>query len=151
MFIYFRFKKRISSELDGYFRIVQLFCLWKLMLSWKFLRPITLVPAPMCLVFDWFWGFPEQNKDFAIQNMGSRGYHFVSIAHSISSSVSDISGIYQYLFSGRYSENRLNFSQFTGKNSQFALDGKIVKMHEIFFSPEPRSGPISTKYDTKHL
>ena len=33
----------------------------------------------------WFWGFPEQNKDFAIQNMGERGYHFVSIAHSISS------------------------------------------------------------------
>ena len=21
----------------------------------------------------WFWGFPEQNKDFAIQNMGERG------------------------------------------------------------------------------
>ena len=36
-------------------------------------------------LFEWFWGFPEQNKDFAIQNMGERGYHFVSIAHSISS------------------------------------------------------------------
>ena len=34
---------------------------------------------------EWFWGFPEQNKDFAIQNMGEWGYHFVSIAHSISS------------------------------------------------------------------
>ena len=33
----------------------------------------------------WFWGFPEQTKDFAIQNRGSGGYHFVSIAHSISS------------------------------------------------------------------
>ena len=33
----------------------------------------------------WFWGVTEQNKDFAIQNMGERGYHFVSIAHSISS------------------------------------------------------------------
>ena len=33
-------------------------------------------------LFEWFWGFPEQNKDFAIQNMGERGYHF---AHSISS------------------------------------------------------------------
>ena len=31
-------------------------------------------------LFEWFWGFPEQNKDFAIQNMGERGYHFVSIA-----------------------------------------------------------------------
>ena len=69
---------------------------------------------------------------------GSGGYHFVSIAHSISCSVSDISGIYQYLFSGRYSapfsiKNSLNFTQFTGKNSQFAPDDKIVKMHEIFF------------------
>ena len=33
----------------------------------------------------WFWGFPEQNKDFAIQNMGEWGYHFMSIAHSICS------------------------------------------------------------------
>ena len=24
----------------------------------------------------WFWGFPEQNKDFAIQNMGERGVSF---------------------------------------------------------------------------
>ena len=24
-------------------------------------------------LFEWFWGFPEQNKDFAIQNMGERG------------------------------------------------------------------------------
>ena len=31
----------------------------------------------------WFWGFPDQNKD--LQNMGEQGYHFVSIAHSISS------------------------------------------------------------------
>ena len=36
-------------------------------------------------LFEWFWGVPKQNKDFAIQNMGERGYHFVSIAHSISS------------------------------------------------------------------
>ena len=36
-------------------------------------------------LFEWFWGFPEQNKDFAIQNMRERGNHFVSIAHSISS------------------------------------------------------------------
>ena len=34
-------------------------------------------------LFELFWGFPEQNKDFVIQNMG--GYHFVSIANSISS------------------------------------------------------------------
>ena len=34
-------------------------------------------------------GFPEQNKDFAIQNMGERGYHFLSIAHSISSLLYD--------------------------------------------------------------
>ena len=45
---------------------------------------------PYCIsffkfLFEWFWGFPEQNKDFAIQIMGERGYHFVSIAHSISS------------------------------------------------------------------
>ena len=33
----------------------------------------------------WFRGFLKQNKDFAIQNMGKRGYRFVSIAHSISS------------------------------------------------------------------
>ena len=24
-------------------------------------------------LFEWFWGFPEQNKDFAIQNMGEQG------------------------------------------------------------------------------
>ena len=36
-------------------------------------------------LFEWFWGFPEQNKDFDIQNMGEQGYHFVSIAHSIRS------------------------------------------------------------------
>ena len=36
-------------------------------------------------LFEWLWGFPEQNKDFAIQNVGERGYHFVSSAHSISS------------------------------------------------------------------
>ena len=36
-------------------------------------------------LFEWFWGFPEQNKDFAIQNMGELGYHFVSIVHHISS------------------------------------------------------------------
>ena len=24
-------------------------------------------------LFEWFWGFPEQNKDFAIQNMGEWG------------------------------------------------------------------------------
>ena len=38
------------------------------------------------ILFEWFWGFPEQNKDFALQNMGERGYHFVSIAYGISSS-----------------------------------------------------------------
>ena len=27
-------------------------------------------------LFEWFWGFPEQNKDFAIQNMGERGISF---------------------------------------------------------------------------
>ena len=27
-------------------------------------------------LFEWFWGFPEQNKDFAIQNMGERGVSF---------------------------------------------------------------------------
>ena len=36
-------------------------------------------------LFEWFWGFPEQSKDFAIMTWGSGGYHFVSIAHSISS------------------------------------------------------------------
>ena len=36
-------------------------------------------------LFEWFWGFPEQNKDFAVQNMGEGGYHCVSIAPSISS------------------------------------------------------------------
>ena len=25
------------------------------------------------ILFAWFWGFPEQNKDFAIQNMGEQG------------------------------------------------------------------------------
>ena len=39
----------------------------------------------LLFLFEWFWGFPEQNKDFAIQNMGEWGCHFVSIAHSISS------------------------------------------------------------------
>ena len=34
-------------------------------------------------LFEWFWGFPEPKKDFAIHGEG--GYHFVSIAHSISS------------------------------------------------------------------
>ena len=38
------------------------------------------------ILFEWFWGFPEQNKDFALQNVGEQGYHFVSIAYSISSS-----------------------------------------------------------------
>ena len=49
-------------------------------------------------LFDWFWGFPEQNKVFAIQNMGERGYHFVSIAHRISnlSSTNDVF-IYKFL------------------------------------------------------
>ena len=42
-------------------------------------------PSYFNIFFEWFWGFPEQNKDFAIQNMGERGYHFVSIAYSISS------------------------------------------------------------------
>ena len=32
-----------------------------------------------------FGVFQSKTKDFAIQNMGERGYHFVSIAHSISS------------------------------------------------------------------
>ena len=27
-------------------------------------------------LFEWFWGFPEQNKDFAIQNIGERGVSF---------------------------------------------------------------------------
>ena len=27
-------------------------------------------------LFEWFWGFPEQNKDFAIQNMGEWGVSF---------------------------------------------------------------------------
>ena len=27
-------------------------------------------------LFEWFGGFPEQNKDFAIQNMGERGVSF---------------------------------------------------------------------------
>ena len=27
-------------------------------------------------LFEWFWGFPEQNKDFAIQNMGKWGVSF---------------------------------------------------------------------------
>ena len=44
----------------------------------------------------WFWGVPEQIKDFAIQNMGKRGYHFVSIAHSISSLFYDGLLIYKY-------------------------------------------------------
>ena len=33
--------------------------------------------------FDWFLDFPPLNMQ--IQNMGEWGYHFVSIAHSISS------------------------------------------------------------------
>ena len=36
-------------------------------------------------LFEWFWGFPEQNKDLPYKTWGSGGYHFVSIAHSISS------------------------------------------------------------------
>ena len=28
------------------------------------------------ILFEWFWGFPEQNKDFAVQNMGERGVSF---------------------------------------------------------------------------
>ena len=28
------------------------------------------------ILFEWFWGFPEQNKDFAIQNMGEPGVSF---------------------------------------------------------------------------
>ena len=27
-------------------------------------------------LFEWFWGFPEQNKDFAIQNMWELGVSF---------------------------------------------------------------------------
>ena len=27
-------------------------------------------------LFEWFWGFPEQNKDLAIQNMGERAVSF---------------------------------------------------------------------------
>ena len=27
-------------------------------------------------LFEWFWGFPEQNKDFTIQNMGEWGVSF---------------------------------------------------------------------------
>ena len=36
-------------------------------------------------LFEWFWGFPAQNKDFAMHTKhgGAGGYHFVSIAHSI--------------------------------------------------------------------
>ena len=37
------------------------------------------------ILFQWFSGFPEQNKDFATQHMGERGYNFMSIAYSISS------------------------------------------------------------------
>ena len=40
-------------------------------------------------LFKWFLGVPEQNKDFDLQNLGERGYHFVSIAHSISSILFD--------------------------------------------------------------
>ena len=36
-------------------------------------------------LFEWFWGFSEQNKDFAMQNMEEQGLHFVSIGHRISS------------------------------------------------------------------
>ena len=28
------------------------------------------------ILLEWFWGFPEQNKDFATQNMGERGLSF---------------------------------------------------------------------------
>ena len=28
------------------------------------------------ILFEWFWSVPEQNKDFAIQNMGERGVSF---------------------------------------------------------------------------
>ena len=30
-------------------------------------------------LFEWFWAFPEQNKDFAIQNMGERGVSFCEL------------------------------------------------------------------------
>ena len=46
------------------------------------------------ILFELFWGFPEQNKDFVIQNMGERGYHFVSIVYSISSLNSLISSYF---------------------------------------------------------
>ena len=35
-----------------------------------------LYPPQTKFLFAWFWGFPEQNKDFAIQNMGERGVSF---------------------------------------------------------------------------
>ena len=28
------------------------------------------------ILFEWFWGFPEKNKDFAIQNIGEREVSF---------------------------------------------------------------------------
>ena len=36
-------------------------------------------------LFDSYNTPANEVQDFAIQNMGERGYHFVSIAHSISS------------------------------------------------------------------
>ena len=36
-------------------------------------------------LFEWFWGFPEQTRTLPYKTWGSGGYHFVSIAHSISS------------------------------------------------------------------
>ena len=36
-------------------------------------------------LFEWFWGFPEHTRTLPYKTWGSGGYHFVSIAHSISS------------------------------------------------------------------
>ena len=66
-------------------------------------------------LFEWFWGFPEQNDDFAIQNMGERGYHFVSIAHSISSYIGNLKhktiSYIIYLWTGYKGDNEFMVSR----------------------------------------
>ena len=57
----------------------------------------------------WFWGVPQQNKDFAIQNMGELGYHFLSIAHSISS----FSNRFIYHFEKKIERRMIDFDSIT--------------------------------------
>ena len=59
------------------------------------------------ILFEWFWGFQSKTRTLPYKTWGSGGYHFVSIAYSISScKLNSFEVFFFHLISGKSSPSK---------------------------------------------